>query len=108
MDDIFILYNQNKTNEQQIFNRINKINKYLQTKINSEVDDKIQFLDLTIHKKKHNMTINIYRKPTETNTTIHYLSNHSPEQKMAAYRYHINRLNTLPINKEGKEKNGIA
>ena len=46
------------------------------------------------------MTINIYRNPTETDTTINYHSNHPPEQKMAAYRYHINRLNILPINKE--------
>jgi len=76
----------------------------LQTKINTEDEDRIQFLDLTIHRNKHNMTINMYRKPTETDTTIHYLSNHPSEQKMAAYRYHINRLNTLPINKEGKEK----
>jgi len=51
VEDIFILYNQNKTNEQQISNRI-KTDKHLQTKINSEVDDKIQFLDLTLHKKK--------------------------------------------------------
>ena len=70
----------------------------------SPLQDRIQFLDLTVHRKKHNMTISTYRKPTETDTTIHYLSNHSPEQKMAAYRYHINRLNTLPIKKEEKEK----
>jgi len=50
------------------------------------------------------MTINKYRKPTETDTTINYRSNHPPEQKMAAYRYHINRLNILPVNKEEKEK----
>jgi len=81
VDDIFILYNQNKTNEQQIFNNINKINKHLQTKINSEVDDNIQFLDLTIHKKKHHITINIYRKPTETDTTINYHSNHPLNKK---------------------------
>ena len=54
------------------------------TNINSEVDDKIQLLDLTIHKKKHNMTFNMYRKPTETDTTINYHSNHPTEQKMAA------------------------
>ena len=52
VDDIFKLYNQNKTNEQQIFNRIKKIDKHLQTKINYEVEDKILFLDITIHEKK--------------------------------------------------------
>jgi hypothetical protein len=62
------------------------------------------FLDLTINRKKHNMTIDIYRNPTETDTTINYHSNHPLEQKMSAYRYHINRLNTLPINTEGKRK----
>ena len=53
------------------------------------------------------MSINIYRKPTETDTTINYRSNHTPEQKMAAYRYHINRLNILPINKEEKKWDNI-
>ena len=104
VNDIFIIYNQYKTNEQQIFNRLNNIDKNLQVKINTEEEDRIQFFDLTIHRKKHNTTISIYRKPTETDTTTHYLSYHPPEQKMAAYRYHINRLNTLPINKEEKEK----
>ena len=50
------------------------------------------------------MSIDIYRKPTETDTTINYHSNHPPEQKMSAYRYHINRLNKLPINTEERKK----
>jgi len=104
VDDIFILYNKSKTNEIQICNKINKINKHLQTKINTEKEEKIQFLDLTISRKKHNIFIDIYRKPTETDTTINYHSNHPLEQKMSAYRYHINRLNTLPINTEEKKK----
>ena len=49
------------------------------------------------------MSINIYRKLTGTDTTIHYLSNHPFEQKMVAFRYHINRLITLPITQERKE-----
>ena len=49
------------------------------------------------------MSTNVYRKPTDTDTTIHYLSNHPLEQKMAAFRYHINRLITLPITQEKKE-----
>ena len=50
------------------------------------------------------MSIDIYRKPTETDTTINCHSNHPLEQKLSAYRYHINRLNTLPINTEEKKK----
>jgi len=49
------------------------------------------------------MSINIYKKPTDTDTTIHYLSNHLLEQKMAAFSYYINRLIKLPITQERKE-----
>jgi len=75
----------------------------LQTKLNTEKEEKIQFLDLTINRKKQNMFIDIYRKPTETDTTINCHSNHPLEQKLSAYRYHIHRLNTLPINTEEKK-----
>ena len=53
MDDIFILYNQSKTNEIQILDKINKINKHLQTKLNTEKEEKIQFLYLTVSRKKN-------------------------------------------------------
>ena len=51
VDDIFILYKESKTNEIQIFNKINKINKHLQTKLNTEKEEMIQFLDLTMNRK---------------------------------------------------------
>jgi len=50
------------------------------------------------------MSIDIYRKPTETDTTINYHFSHPLEQKLSAYRYYINRLNTLPINTEERKK----
>jgi len=46
------------------------------------------------------MEIDIYKKPTTTDTTIKYLSNHPMEHKLAAYRYHINRMFSLPLTKE--------
>jgi hypothetical protein len=42
----------------------------------------------------------MYRKTTTTDTTIKFLSNHPPEHKLAAYRFLINRMLTLPIPKE--------
>jgi len=103
VDDIIILYNQNLTNEIQILEAFNKADKNLQFKMTTKENQKVQFLDLTIHREENNMSINIYRKPTDTDTTIHYLSNHLLEQKMAAFRYYINRLITLPITQERKE-----
>ena len=34
-----------------------------------------------------------------TDTTINYLSNHPMEQKLATYRYHIERMLRLPLNR---------
>jgi hypothetical protein len=48
--------------------------------------------------------MNIYRKPTTTDTTIHYNSNHPMEHKMAAYRFLLNRVHQLPITQEYKEQ----
>jgi hypothetical protein len=36
-------------------------------------------------------------------TTIYYLSNHSTGQKIAAYRYHINRMQSLPLTIERQQ-----
>ena len=57
----------------------------------------ISFLDLQITRLPTAIDINIYRKPTTTNTTINFRSNHSIEHKMAAYRYLINTMLTLPL-----------
>jgi hypothetical protein len=59
---------------------------------------------MTIDRKENKLEIWIYRKETSTDSTIHYTSNHPIEQKMAAFRYYINRLLTLPLTQEGKNK----
>ena len=50
------------------------------------------------------MSISIYRKTTNTDTTVHYLSNHPFEQKTAAFRYYIKRMITLPRSQAGSNK----
>lgn len=51
---------------------------------------------MTINRHTNHITIEIYRKPTSIDTTIHYTSNHPTEHKTAAYRYLIKRFNTQP------------
>jgi hypothetical protein len=46
----------------------------------------------------------MYRKPTTMDTTINYISNHPMEHILAAYRYYINGMITLPLNKENRNK----
>jgi DNA mismatch repair ATPase MutS len=48
--------------------------------------------------------MDIYRKPTTTDTTINFNSNHPVEHKMAAFRSHIYRMHSLPLTPEKKQK----
>ena len=50
--------------------QFNAISQNLQFTIEPQVNNKISFLDITIYKTNHNISIQIYRKPTTTDTII--------------------------------------
>ena len=45
-----------------------------------------------------------YRKPTATDTTIHFTSIHPNEHKLAAYRCYIERMLNLQLNAEPEKR----
>jgi len=92
----------------------NTINNYLELRPNPERNNKVSFLDLAIIRNTSHLQIDIFRKPTTTNTTISYLSNHPQEQKLEwmanypAYRHKQSlphRPDPQPKTPHGKEKN---
>jgi hypothetical protein len=46
----------------------------------------------------------MFQKPTTTDTTTHYNSNHPIEHKIAAYRFLLNRMSLLPLSQENKKQ----
>jgi hypothetical protein len=104
VDDILIIYDQEKTNHQQIIQTANNIHPNLSFKHELEDNGNIVFLDLTLHRNETNITIDIYRKPTTTSTVIHSNSNHSQEHKEAVFRFLLNRLHNLPLTEQQKQK----
>jgi hypothetical protein len=54
-------------------------------------------IDLLIIREPSNLEIDIFRKPTITDTTINFLSNHPMEHKVATYRHYITRVHSLPL-----------
>jgi hypothetical protein len=46
--------------------------------------------------------VDVYGKPTTTNTTIYFLSNHPTEQKITAFRFHT--VHSLPLDPDKKTK----
>ena len=74
-----------------------------------EASRSINFLDITIHRAENNFSIDIYRKPTYTDSIIPNDSCHPTEHKYAAIRYLYNRMNSyqLPPDKKDEEKKVI-
>jgi hypothetical protein len=104
VDDIFIIYNQDKIGLEQILEQFNKQQKALQFTVTEENNKQIPYLDLNITNKLGTVGIDIYRKPTTTDVTISNTSCHPEEQKMATYKNWLHRLHKLPLN-EAKPKN---
>jgi hypothetical protein len=62
--------------------------------VERESNNKINFLDVTIHRIPTNWKISISRKPSFTDRIIPYSSNHPAQHKYVAVRFLHNRLNT--------------
>jgi hypothetical protein len=100
VDDILIIYNQNKTNIEETLTEFNKQTTSIKFTIEKEQQNSINFLDLSIHRKKKQLEFGIYRKPTQTDTIIPNDSCHPHEHKVASINYLMNRVHTyIPNNK---------
>jgi hypothetical protein len=67
----------------------------------SDVFDKVLYMFET--GPLSNLEINIFRKPTTTDITINFLSNHPMEHKIAIYKHHITRMHSLPLTPKWKQ-----
>jgi len=104
MDDILIIFDQSKTNKNLILSYMNNVHKHLEFQITEEENNNINYLDLTIHRHNNKLSKEIYRKPTHTDVTMHFTSNHPFEQKLTAFIFYINSMITLPITEQAKQQ----
>jgi len=105
IDDILIIFEQNKTDGKTIINHTNNIEKHMEFKLSEEkINNSINYPDLFIHRNTNSIEIRIYRKPTHTDATIQFSSNHPLEHKIAAFNFYINRMLTLAITKQAKQQ----
>jgi hypothetical protein len=96
-----MIYNTKYTTPETIQQHINKIHPNLQ--FTPLCENNLCFLDLLLIRQPDKIEIDIYCKPTTTDTTINYTSNHPNEHKVAACRYLTNRMPSLPLTTDRKE-----
>jgi hypothetical protein len=65
-----------------------------------EVNNKLNFLDLTLERKQYSISPSIYRKPTTTDTMIHNNSCHPHERKLAGINFIMNRIIKCPMSQQ--------
>jgi hypothetical protein len=102
VDDIFIIFDPTKTAVDELTKCSTGIHKNIELKQNLETNKQIEYLDLLISRQADHLEIDIYRKPTTTDLTIQATSSHPIEHKLAAYRYHLRRMHTLPPTEDKK------
>jgi hypothetical protein len=68
------------------------------------MEHKINFLDITIHREHNIFSIEIYRKPTFTDSIIPNDSCHPKEHKLAAIRYLYNRMKNYQLSPDKTQK----
>jgi hypothetical protein len=94
VDSVLLIYDDLQTNIHTILSDFNSFHPNLQFTKETEHDNKLNYLDITIHKTPTSVNIGIFRKPTFTDIIIPCTSNHSPQHKYAAIRFLYNRLNS--------------
>jgi len=108
VDDILIVFDSSHTDINTITKEFNSIHPKMQLTQELEREHKINYLDITIHRKPTHANISIFRKPTYTDTLIPYTSNHPTQRKYAAIRFLYNRLDSYQLqNKEYQREENI-
>ena len=95
VDDILMSYDENSTDMHEVHTAYNKLASTI--KFTIETENNINFLDIAIQNKENGLIFGIHRKSTTTDVIIHKTSCHPPEQKHAAIRHMVNRLNSYRL-----------
>jgi hypothetical protein len=98
VDGILIIYNEYTLQD------FNNIHPNIQYTKETAINNKLNYLDITIEITNKIFSFNIYRKPTTTDLITPNESCHPMEHKLAAIRYLPYRKDTFPISSENKEE----
>ena len=80
VDDILGIIPEN-TNIENKLRMLNNVNSNIQFTVEKEENNKLPFLDTIIHKTHEGIKFSVYRKPTNKDDFIHYLSGHDKKVK---------------------------
>jgi hypothetical protein len=104
VDDILIIYDAHETNIANVLKSFNNLHPNIKFTSELEQDNKINFLDLTLHRQPTELVASIYRKPTASGYLIPFESCHPSVHKLAGINYLVNKIVEYPISELEREK----
>lgn len=104
VDDAICLFKGNSRQIDLFTKRLNAIHPKIKFKREIEHENKINYLDLTIHTHENKHQFSVFHKPTQSSQVIHASSNHPISHKLAAFNSFIHRLNKIPMTTENYNK----
>ncbi|KAK5647251.1 hypothetical protein RI129_002143 [Pyrocoelia pectoralis] len=96
VDDILCLWTGTQQQLLDFFDKINNLSNIKFT-METEQNNSLNYLDLTLTRDNNTIQYNIYRKPTTTDVIIPYQSHHAPQIKNASFNFMFNRLLSTPL-----------
>jgi hypothetical protein len=90
--NILIVLDGHKTTQEKTLNYMNNVNKHIDFKLTCEENGKINFTHLLITRNKDTLAAVIFRNPTTTDITIHYIANRLIKHKLASCRFLLNKM----------------
>jgi hypothetical protein len=81
VDDTFVIWPHGPDKLQEFFEHINSLRPSIQFTMETEVDNKIPFLDVLVIKKHSTMTTTVYRKPSHTGRYLISIKQSTPCKK---------------------------
>ena len=102
VDDVFSIVK--KTRVEELLKHLNSQHPSIQFTVEVETENRLPFLDVTVHRVGNALELDVYRKPTNTGRYLHYESNHPESAKKAVVRSLIDRIRYVTKNDpEAKE-----
>ena len=104
VDDIFCVWTGSDRDLDDFTTYINSLHYKINFTAEREINNQINFLDLTIMKSSDCLIFEIFRKPTLCDSLIPFDSFHDFKYKLAAFNSLIYRTLTLPITEQNRIK----
>jgi len=97
VDDIICIYDSNTTSAETLLNDLNNLHNSIKFTMETETNNKLNYLDITINRSDSNLSYSIYRKNTHTSHTIDANSNHPITHKLAGLKNMTHRALNTPL-----------